>query len=380
MHVWRRFLIATFFINSFTLRTVAWNTFLTVKSLPCYHHISVLHDPVGVPDLPSQLRSDNSVPVNLFPKSLLVAAALILGFVNSPTAAVADAVRSSHPSLIINQRDISPSANRGQSYHWSFANGDVTLSDETYIAGMTLQYPRLLGSGAGGAVFALQQKSLSTRQEAIRHRQDVVLKVSWKGSSQDVKKECDILKKLQQSSSNHDGPMGAVEVCLGEVPYKPDPTRTVIALQPVFHDEQVASVGELLPDQRKVQTAVSHIIRTMLQMLSANVVTMDVQPLISWETGEVLFIDFTQAISIYEGNDKSITTDMEAVVIRNFVNEMMLLIPREQQESIASSVLLNELSNYPKQSPYVYDVLMEQNFSLETLEYLSQQNHKDTVH
>jgi hypothetical protein len=378
MYLWKySFLFVTSFLNVFALRTFSWNPQQTVKSLPCYHHVPILNETGGLPQQLTPLLSySNFSPVKLFPRGFLVLAALISGFANFPTSAVADAFASSPSALIIGQMHVSPLLNQRKVYHWTFANGDVTLPDEIFVAGMTLVHPRLLGSGAGGAVFALQQKSLFhfARDGDVGHLQEIALKVSWKGSSQDVKRECDLLKKLQRSSSNRDGRIGAVEVCLGEGIYRPDPTRTVIALQPVFHDEQVASVVDLLPDQHKVHTAVALIIRTMLQMLSANVVTMDVQPLISKETGEVFFIDFTQAISIlFEENDKSKATDMEAVVIRNFVNEMMQLIPKEQQERIASKLIVEELSNYPKQLPSVYDVLMEQSFSHEALEYLSQQ-------
>jgi hypothetical protein len=268
---------------------------------------------------------------------------------------VQDRVRSEHKSGI-------------QTYRWVFENGDITLPDIVDMGGWKLKHPKLLGSGAGGAVFVMQREPIDSTGGNVQ-LPPVALKVSWKGSTQAVANECGMLRKLQQSSTIRYGtPIGTVEDCLGEIPYGLDPTRTMIALQPVFVDQQASSLIDFLQDQDKLETAVTLIIRTMLHMLSANIVTIDVQPLISIETGQILFVDFTEAISIHEPYE-----DDEVIVVRNFINEMMILIPTTQLEKIASKIMLEELSNYSIKSRYVYEMLMEYNFSKETLDYIQQE-------
>jgi hypothetical protein len=149
------------------------------------------------------------------------------------------------------------------------------------------------------------------------------------------------------------------------MPYPLDPSRTMIALQPVFLDKEASSLEELLTEPDKLQIAITDIIRTMLQLLSLNVVTIDVQPLISSETGEILFIDFTEAMIILNNNGR--VENQEKAIIQNFINEMMVLIPFAQQDTIASKIFLREILNYPIHSCTAYETLLEQNFSLDAL-------------
>ena len=68
----------------------------------------------------------------------------------------------------------------------------------------------------------------------------------------------------------------------------------MIALQPVVEKENVVSrVDKIHPDMQSF--AVQALVRTLIDMLHANIVTTDVQPLMNKETGQVLFIDFTEA-------------------------------------------------------------------------------------
>jgi hypothetical protein len=290
----------------------------------------------------------------------------IFGCLDIPSISTAVEFPSSdYSSLEYTRTDINSGI---QTYRWVFENGDITLPDSVDMGGWKLKHPKLLGSGAGGAVFVMQREPMDSTGDNV-HLAPVALKVSWKGSTQAVANECRMLRRLQQSSTIRYGTsIGTVEDCLGEIPYGLDPTRTMIALQPVFVDQQASSLIDFLPDQDKLETAVTLIIRTMLHMLSANVVTIDVQPLISIETGQILFVDFTEAISIHEQDE-----DVEVIVVRNFINEMMILIPTPQQETIASKIILEELSNYNIKSRYVYEILMEYNFSKDTLDYIHQE-------
>ena len=83
----------------------------------------------------------------------------------------------------------------------------------------------------------------------------------------------------------------------------------------------------------------------MLQMLSENVVTIDVQPLISLNTGQILFVDFTEAIVV---NTMNTINDADDAAIRNFISEMRTLIPESLHENIASKIFLDEKKKYHK--------------------------------
>jgi hypothetical protein len=261
--------------------------------------------------------------------------------------------------------------------HWILGNGEVTLPDVIQISGLKLTHPKLLGSGAGGAVFTLKQEQnqhFDVRSSGGDKPAAVALKVSWSASAKDVRNECRILRHLQHVSEMQYGTsIHTIEMCLAEAPYQLDPSRTMIALQPVFTDNEATSLHDFLSEPDKMEVAITQIIQTMLQMLSANVVTIDVQPLISSETGQILFVDFTEAMIIHK--DDGTFDDKEKVVIRNFINEMMVLIPIPQQDTIASDILLRELLHYPIHSYDIIEALLEQNYSMNALDQIKAQMH-----
>lgn len=260
-------------------------------------------------------------------------------------------------------------------YNWQFgSNGNVILPAVTQIGDqLRLKNPVLLGSGGGGAVFAME--SVSGDSSA-----PVALKVSWKGSANAVARECRILQALaaRQATTTDDPSFSSLEVCLGMAPYPFDNAgRTMIALQPVFADEQVANIEDLLPDRQRLETAVTSVIQTMMQLLSAGIVTADVQPLISRATGRILFIDFTEASQLECASSNSRKNDLcdaDQAAVSNFVSEMMALIPSDQQETTASTFLHRELRHYyPLISPRISKILLEQNFSKQVLDLLQDQ-------
>ena len=69
----------------------------------------------------------------------------------------------------------------------------------------------------------------------------------------------------------------------------------------------------------------------MINVLRANVITMDVQPLIDKETGDVIFIDFTEARQLV-----SPPTAYEVAAVVGFCNEMLALVP-ETMRGVAGS-------------------------------------------
>ena len=170
----------------------------------------------------------------------------------------------------------------------------------------------------------------------------VALKVSWESSTESVRTECKMLQRLEE---HH---VTGVEQCLAMDTYPGTVTktyntqqqqqRTMIVLQPVMEDTAslVNSIG-LIPSNELQQQATQQVIRTMLQMLAAQVATTDVQPLISATTGHVLFIDMTEAQIIARE-----PSSLELALCRSFVSEMMVLIP-EKMTTVAAQAMEQEL-------------------------------------
>jgi hypothetical protein len=246
---------------------------------------------------------------------------------------------------------LSPSASAAEV--WNLLNGQVRLADPVAFP-KQLRRPRLLGSGGGGAVFSFDESQ-------------VVLKVSWLGSTSSVERECSILKVLEQNG------VQGVERCLAQQPYPDDSRRVMIALEPLM-DDAVANPLEV--DASLRPRAIRCIIRTMVQMLAANVVTVDVQPLISRQTGDILFIDLTEAKVLVPP-----LSFLDVALMSSFCTEMSALIP-EPLLPVASTAVLHELQALEQRgvnlSHQVYDVLHNQPFmSQETLDYIDAKTGED---
>jgi hypothetical protein len=245
-----------------------------------------------------------------------------------------------------------------QQQTWKLGNGDIELSDPLAIAGLQLRRPRLLGSGGGGAVFSMEDAKSNKNAPS-----KVAVKVSWRRSAVSVENECRILRLLQDSS------VSGIETCLGQAPYPTDPTRIMIALQPVFtQDDVVNSVSEI-KGLDKQSRAVKSIVKTMMEMLAARTVTTDVQPLISQQTGGVLFIDLTEA-KVLALVDISV---VDLSLASSFVSEMLSRIP-DTLQGIAAKTLWQELQAVGDRLPVQFcEILRSQNAEFllpETLEYL----------
>jgi len=246
---------------------------------------------------------------------------------------------------------------------WDLINGSVTLPDPLTISfqdrrrtGMsnpppvskqqsfTLSNPEIIGAGGGGAVFSFNDS-------------DMLLKVSWEGTSKTVQRECRTLQLLE------DAGVSAAERCLAIFPYgdgdvnkksknnnnNDETSRTMILVTPYMKDA-VASVKEVMTeDARKV--AVDQIARTLVQMLVANIITIDVQPLISKTTGQTIFIDMTEAQVLSSSSPSTATTSssssyysiLDQTLISSFINEMVALIPESYWDTVARTSIMEEL-------------------------------------
>jgi hypothetical protein len=181
--------------------------------------------------------------------------------------------------------------------------------------------PILLGSGGGGADFSVKDS---------QSNDDFALKVSWANSAQSVRNECQILNKLEEAQSARH-----VEICHGIESYPGnDDKRVIIALKPVI-ENPVANVSSLHEKLRS--KSVQSIIETLVDFLSANVVTTDVQALINKETGDFWLIDLTEAREM-----SSPPSFLDLALANSFLSELITLIPNEYM-AFASKLLLEEL-------------------------------------
>lgn len=207
---------------------------------------------------------------------------------------------------------------------YEFANGPVRIDNPTMVSGMTLSDPRFLGAGGGGSVWAMKQDDNNINRR-------VIVKISWARSKESVRNECNVLRVME-----HRGVGNGVERCLGSTDYRYDPGRAVIVMEPFVDggDSSVtASLGDLSPEIAR--KSASRLGATMAQMIASNVVTTDVQPLISKSTGDVLLIDMTEARVL----GSTIVSDADRVLINAFCTEVLGLVPDSLLDETSESFL-----------------------------------------
>eukprot|EP00747_Dinoflagellata_sp_TGD_P036086 gnl/TRDRNA2_/TRDRNA2_138265_c0_seq3.p1 gnl/TRDRNA2_/TRDRNA2_138265_c0~~gnl/TRDRNA2_/TRDRNA2_138265_c0_seq3.p1 ORF type:complete len:243 (+),score=25.14 gnl/TRDRNA2_/TRDRNA2_138265_c0_seq3:119-847(+) len=221
---------------------------------------------------------------------------------------------------------------------WQLSNGDVQLTDPlASFSSMKLQHPQLLGSGGGGAVFSFERSG-----EEVSKGQ-VAVKVSWLPSTTSVESECKILQVMEERQ------VRGVEKCLDMERYPADTRRVMIALEPVV-DDSISSIDGV--DEGLQAHAVISVVRTMVDMLAANVATVDVQPLISRQTGDVLFIDMTAARAISQP-----PSFLDRALVSSFCSEMLSLIPESLNE-VASEALREELQASEDRKAVIQDEIL----------------------
>jgi len=244
------------------------------------------------------------------------------------------------------------------SYHWDLLNGSIQLNEPIRLQfrdrqsgeerSVSLTKPQIVGAGSGGAVLAFDQQTRDVSLEGgLFSQRDLLLKISWEGTAKTVQRECDTLQLLE------DRHVETAERCLGSFPYyytdatmtqQDTKPRTMILVAPYMRDA-VASVAEVDTEAARMN-AVVQIARTLVQMLTANVITIDVQPLISKATGQTIFIDMTEAqvLSSSQGSEYSF---LDQTLISSFTSEMVALIP-ENYWKVAKTAILDEIDHQRK--------------------------------
>ena len=120
----------------------------------------------------------------------------------------------------------------------------------------------------------------------------------------------------------------------------------MIALYPVmttttssnraYDDGITSNLNGVKSDIARRKSAIS-VVETMVKMLRSSAYTIDVQPLVNVETGEVLFVDFTEANII---SDPMSHADESSLV--DFCGEMLALIP-DSLRGLAAEALRTEI-------------------------------------
>ncbi|CAB9500736.1 expressed unknown protein [Seminavis robusta] len=254
-------------------------------------------------------------------------------------------------------------------YDFDLLNGNVQLEERTTLklqssssskeatVVVQLANPQLVGAGSGGAVFAFDDATVgvSKSQSSIvlpPPAKDLLVKISWETTTQAVQHECQILQLLEQER------VSSTERCLGQFEYPRNHDRTMILVHPYMRNA-VASIEEL-PTETARRVAVDQVARTLVQMLLANVITIDVQPLLS--DTKVLFIDMTQA-QVLSRHDTLKYTPVEQTLVSSFTKEMVALIP-EPYWNIAQESVQDELQRQLQQRgtipPKILAVLEDQ--------------------
>jgi hypothetical protein len=229
--------------------------------------------------------------------------------------------------------------------NYELGNGSVQLQNPMVFQDTTLTSPRFLGSGGGGAVFGYSRNQKDG---------DVVVKISWLKSAASVRKECQIMQVLEKKH------IIGVETCLASLDYPPDSRRAMIVMQPLV-DDSVSAISDLGTDLQEV--AVKNLMTTMIQMMAADVVTTDVQPLIS-KSGEVILIDLTEAKIM-----KDPPTFVDLALLGSFLAEVFSLVP-ENLFDLASKSIVSEVSKLDglgvRLSNESYEVLRSQTMLSQT--------------
>lgn len=363
--------------------------FLSIGSK--YLCIACLFDPCSSYSLPHQVLLPTTVSSSALPmvKSSFISASVsaaalyannycksaLLGGIVTATIATSGLMLST-PAMV-----------RAETFEWELMNGSVVLKDPMVFqvsqvklpseggrggidettgssnksttqapsktVSYTLSKPKLIGAGGGGAVFSFEN-SLK------------LLKVSWEGSAKSVERECSTLQMLERNE------VEASERCLGKYDYNhddaittaartttktsPNKNNRIMILAEPYVPDGVASVMEV--DESKRDFVVEQIARTLIQMLAANIVTIDVQPLISKETGRVIFIDMTEAQQL-----KAPFTFLAKALMSSFTTEMIALIP-EKYMSAATHAAMREIQKLEARgvvlTPEAVEVLKEQ--------------------
>lgn len=246
---------------------------------------------------------------------------------------------------------------------FDFSSGHVRIEDPLIIKvkenkTWRLSHPVMIGYGGGGAVFAMDNvvDSADTQpQNFPPSPTKPLVKISWTNSAASVRKECDVLQYLESKAVPH------TETCWASIPYPHDKDNRAMIVVTPYVEHAVASVSELASPVLQ-QTAVQDMAQFLVQMLTHDVITIDVQPLISTETGHVTFIDMTEAqvLSFSSSNNKNNFANQ--TLMASFCAEIMALIP-EQWTAVAADAVRHEMQQASSLSTMAKEILYS-HFSL----------------
>jgi len=272
-------------------------------------------------------------------------------------------------SLLFNSMMATTTTTTTTTLDYEFGNGTVQVDNPMKFRGMTFVEPKFLGAGGGGSVWNMKatRSTIADRKSKDdgKSKIDVVVKISWGRSADSVRNECDVLRVMERQR------VTGVERCLGDMEYRYDSRRVVIAMEPFVEDingdidididndggDITSSLGDLSPTIAR-RSAIQ-LSKTMAQMLAANVVTTDIQPLISKSTGDVILVDMTEA-TILKPNR---ITEIDKALINAFCTEIIVLIPDylldEVSESFMKELHRMEMINHVELDAEIKEVLRD---------------------
>ena len=197
-----------------------------------------------------------------------------------------------------------------------------------------------LGEGGSGVVYGTVDGSK-------------VVKLSMGRKKEAVEQECRVLQHIEQEAmERHLPPVTAktVERCICQQDYggggngDVDNGGALMVAEPLLAGPSTMSVSSLGAAAR--MRAQDSIVTTVARLLEVGVVTSDLQPLVSVDTGRVLLVDFSEGTVLPEP-----ASALQLAAVRAFVAETLSVLPSDnlsqQRARQLFEVLLREATNRP---------------------------------
>jgi hypothetical protein len=191
-----------------------------------------------------------------------------------------------------------------------------------------------VGKGGSGEVY--RGTSTKSGHKSARPN-DVVVKISYPTTINAVEREYDVLGELRNKGVQKHIESG-VDKCIIDFEGSSAGKSIAVIMEPYFNpSEQITKEGldEYTPFARK--TAITNLITTMVDLLSAGISLSDMQVLVNGQTGDILFVDLTE---YWRLSDRMDALDISAV--KNLIGEVQLYIA-SSEEDLARSILNNRL-------------------------------------
>ena len=191
----------------------------------------------------------------------------------------------------------------------------------------------MIGSGGSGTVF----------RGNVKGKEPVVVKVSREASEKSVKREAAILIKLEQKHvSNVERFVDSCDMDIGE-----GNKYFAGAFRPYLNPPESSSIAAIKNDDSGLikAKASQQLMRTVVEMVGANIALSDLQILIEPDTGKLLVIDLTEAetLHIEQGlsfHDKAAVASFFGEAL-GFVEEAMVKATSKQiRNNIREAALL----------------------------------------